>query len=245
MSVVFAFDIEYDGDKILCACTAWSNGMVCVPQLWSSSTKDGFCQLQPLQFEALLDTLWAAHLSGCVVATWGGTGSDWPVMLKNAQSDEQREKIRILAREHVDIPLISSAANGMMMGLVPAALGMGLGSRPACESEDVPRFWNSGDPARQDEVLEHVLWDSKTLAQIYFKLFFAAQGGRPALHWITQKSGPRTVRLQRSRVEMPPGEEEERWQLPPVKEVMAWPDPQANFEIPPHLNAKKICEWLY
>ena len=216
--------------------------MVCVPQLWSSSTKDGFSELQPLQYDALLDTLWMAHLSGCVVATWGGTGSDWPIMLKNARSEEQRMRIRTLAKESVDIPLISAAANGMMMGLVPASLGMGLGTRPACESEDVPRFWNSGDPARQNEVLQHVLWDSKTLAEIYFKLYFAAQGGRPALHWITQKSGPRTVRLQRVKVSEENGED--RYVLPSVKEVMTWPEPQTNFEIPSHLHAKKLCEWL-
>jgi hypothetical protein len=237
MAVVVAFDIEYDNDKILCACTAWSNGMVCVPQLWSSGNRDGFTTLQQSTYDALLDSLWDAHMSGCIVLTWGGTGSDWPVMLKNAKTDEQKQKIKILARESVDIPLISVAANGMMMGLVPAAVGMGMGLRPSCDSEDVPRFWNSGNPARQNEVLEHVVWDCKTLSSIYFKLYFSAQHARPTLQWITQKSGPRSVRLQRI-------SEGGVYRLPCVKETMRWPEPQANFEIPAHLHPKKLTEWL-
>lgn len=237
MAVVVAFDLEYDDDKILCACTAWSNGMVCVPQLWSTPQKDGFTILNQSTYDALLDSLWDAHMSGCTVLTWGGTGSDWPVMLKNARDDVQRKKVTLLARESVDIPLVSVAANGMMMGLVPAAVGMGLGMRPSCDSEDVPRFWKSGNPAKQNEVLQHVVWDCKTLASIYFKLYFSAQHARPTLQWITQKSGPRSVRLQRIN-------EGGIFRLPSVKETLSWPDPKANFEIPAHLHPRTLTAWL-
>jgi len=238
MSVALSFDVEYDGDKLLCACTAWTNGTLTVPQLWSSSNKDGFTELSQQTFSALLETLWSAHCSGVVILSWGGTGSDWPAMTKMAKNQSQKEKIKTMAKASVDIPLISAASSGMMMGLVSASMGMGMGSRQSCDSEHVPLFWNSGDPVKQNEVLQHVIWDSMACAAIYNKLYFTAQSSRPSLHWITQKSGPRTVRLPRMR------NEDGTYTLPVVGEMLTWPEPTTSFRIPDHLNPQKIMRWL-
>jgi hypothetical protein len=238
MSVAISFDLEYDGDKLLCACTAWTNGVITVPQLWSSSNKDGFTELSTQAYNALLESLWNAHCSGVIIITWGGTGSDWTAMTKMAKNVSQKDKIKLLAKSSVDIPLISASSSGMMMGLVAASMGMGFGARNNCDSEHVPLFWNSKDPVKQNEVLQHVIWDAMTCAAIYNKLYFTAQSSRPSLHWITQKSGPRTIRLPRTK------QEDGTHTMPTVSELLTWPDPVTNFKIPDHLNPKKIMKWL-
>lgn len=240
MSVALALDLEWDGDTLLCASTAWTNGVITVPQLWTSTTRAGFVPLTETTILALLEHLWESRVSGVMLVTWGGTSTDWVALHRVAPGTVWRDRVKTMARDAVDIPLVSAAANGMMMGLVSAAVGMGLGSRPSINSEDVARQWRSGDAVAQNEVLQHVIWDAWACAQIYNRLIVNAQGNRPALVWITQKSGPRTVRLHRVRE----GGDLALWTLPRTREVMTWDTPQTNFKVPEHLRASEMWKWL-
>ena len=164
MSVALSFDLELDGDIILCASSAWTNGLLNFPTTWTSYDKEGYVAMLPETLGAFIASLWKAHSDGIVLVTWGGTGSDWKALIKAAP--EHSDKIREMALASVDIPLISAASNGMMMGLAATAQGMGIGDRPSCDSEQVPELWRTGDVAKQNEVVSHVRWDAWACAFI-------------------------------------------------------------------------------
>lgn len=236
MKSAVGIDLEFDGDKILCAATCWTNGMVSVPQIWCTQTKEMFVPLSHVFLEAFFESLWKYHQSGVKLLTWGGTSSDWPKLLK-ALGSEYEAKIKEMALASIDIPLISSASNGMMMGLTATAIGMGIGSRPYCESEHVPNLWNTMNPIHQHEVVQHVQWDAWATVQIWNKLMYQIDFVRPQLSWMTQRSGLRSVRLQRYK-------DSNEWNLPTVQQILKWSEPQAKFSIPEHLHPYKLTEWL-
>jgi len=237
MSTAVSVDLEFDGDVILCAATCWTNGFLFLPQVWCSHGPTGLVALTPNSVAALLDSLWEFHAAGVTLVTWGGTGCDWPKLRKAADAS-YHDKVRQMALASVDIPLISVAANGMMMGLSATAVGMGFGFRPSCDSELVPSMWNSKDAVKQHEVVQHVQWDAWVTVQIYNRLMFQVNFARPQITWVTQRSGPRSVRLQRER--LPSGD----WGLPNVACVLTWEEPVARFQIPEHLHPSKLTAWL-
>jgi len=230
-----SFDLEFDGDTILCAASCWTNGIINIPQLWISQDSKGFTSLSAVMVHALLEELWNSYKSGTTIITWGGTGTDWKILLKAAPS--KSDMIHELALYSVDIPMVSAAANGMMMGLNSVAMGMGLGSRPSCTSEDVPRLWKSKDASKQHEVVKHVEWDAWACVAIWNRLIFQAQFNRPQLTWMTQKSGIRSVRIQRVF-------KDTHFSLPSIHDIMQWKSPEVKFTVPDHLNHNKMMEWL-
>lgn len=237
MSLAVCLDLELDGDTILCAATAWTNGFMTIPQLWVEQTKTGFAPLGPKNIELLLDFLVQCKDQGMALVTWGGTNTDWR-MLHKAVGDERKAQVKELAMYAVDIPLLSSAANGMMMGLTAVAQGMGLGKRPACDSQDVPNYWNSGDAKMLNDVFLHVQWDASTCAAIYNRLTFNAQFQRPLMTWMTVRGQMRSVRLQREKTQ------DGSYKLPRVADLILWEPPTTNFRIPEHLHPKTIIQWL-
>jgi hypothetical protein len=237
-SVAVALDLEFEGDLILCAATSWTNGTLNVPQLWVSHNATGYEPLNNFMIDALIQQLWTYHLQGITLVTWGGTSSDWLKLWKYAKTPEIRKCILEMAHASVDIPLVSAAATGMMMSLTSTAMGMGLGARPACDSEDVPRLWNTKDPAKQNEVVNHVKWDAWACAALWEKLIAQAQFSRPQLCWVTKKSGLRSVRLHRVQ------NSALVWVLPKVEEVLKWEKPKPQFTIPEHLRTEKLTSWL-
>lgn len=235
-------DLEYDKDTLLCGATCWTNGFLTVPQLWVSQTASLFVPLTNAVVIALVETLWNFHESGVAIVTWGGTGSDWPKLLKAVQnvdgSEEMQARIKTMALDSIDIPLISAAANGMMMGLTAATLGMGFGKRTSCDSEQVPVLWNTGELMKQNEVVQHVQWDAWATAQIWTRLMMQVSFARPRLCWITQRSGARDVRLKRER------SANGDWTLPTVRSVLEWEAPETKFQIPSHLDPASLTQWL-
>jgi hypothetical protein len=232
--MALSFDLEFDDDSILCAATFWSNGFIDVPQLFVTQEGSKFTNLSSTSLEALIEVLWTAHCFGTTILTWGGTGSDWKRLAKAAP--QHTDKIKEMALSSVDIPLIAGASTGMMMGLNAAAIGMGLGPQPSCDSIDVPLFWK-GDAQKQFMVIEHVRWDAWACAQIWNRLMFQIQNTRPQLSWMTQKSGLRSIRLRREKIE---GD----WMLPRVHHVLKWDKPVTSFIVPDHLDTSKMFEWL-
>jgi hypothetical protein len=237
-SVAVALDLEFEGDKILCAATSWTNGTINVPQLWVSHNASGYEPLNDFMIDALIQQLWTHHQQGITLVTWGGTSSDWLKLWRYAKTPEIRKCILEMAHASVDIPLVSAAATGMMMSLTSTAMGMGLGARPACDSEDVPRLWNTHDPAKQNEVVNHVKWDAWACAALWDKLIAQAQFSRPQLSWVTKKSGLRSVRLHRVQ------NAGLVWVLPKVEEVLKWDKPKPQFTIPEHLLTERLTSWL-
>lgn len=233
-----SFDLELDDDKILCASTyLYSNNFIYVPQLFVTQKENGFTYLSDLSIDSLIESLWIAHSFGTTILTWGGTGSDWPKLLKAAPRHEA--KIREMALQSVDIPLICAASTGMMMGLSATADGMNMGSRPNCESDQVPIFWKSNDPIKQFEVIQHVQWDAWACLQIWLKMMYQIQQIRPMIYWITKKNGRRSLRLKRQK------SVDNKWELPRVKNVIEWETPVTVFDIPKHLEAKSMTQWLH
>lgn len=230
--MALSFDLEFDGDSLLCAATFWTNGFIEVPQLFVTQEGDKFTNLSAKSIESLIETLWAAHCFGTILLTWGGTGSDWKKLIVAAP--EHKDKIKEMALNSVDIPLIAAASTGMMMGLNSTAVGMGLGPQPSCDSIDVPSFWK-GDARKQFMVVDHVRWDAWACAQIYQKLLM--QDHRPQLSWMTQKSGLRSIRLKREKIQ-------DTWGLPRVYHILTWDKPITAFKVPDHLEAGKMYEWL-
>jgi hypothetical protein len=236
MQVAVALDLEFDGDTLLCAATSWTNGTLNLTQVWVSHNSVGYDTLQPSMLHALLDQLWQYHSQGIRLVTWGGTSSDWPKLYNHAP-EELKSRVRDMALGSIDIPLVSAAANGMMMSLTSTAMGMGLGARPACDSEDVPRLWNSHDASKQHDVVKHVQWDAWACAALWDKLISAAQFSRPALSWVTKRSGVRSVRLHRTGTTG-------MYTLPCVRDLLSWAPPEPSFEVPLHLRVDCQTEWL-
>jgi hypothetical protein len=236
MRTAVALDLEFDGDTLLCAATSWSDGTLNLTQSWVSHSSSGYENLQPALIQALIHQLWVYHQQGIVLVTWGGTSSDWPKLFLHA-TEEYKPKVKEMALASVDIPLISAGANGMMMSLTSTAMGMGLGARPACDSEDVPRLWNSGEVTKQHDVVKHVNWDAWACAALWDKLYSSCQFSRPALSWVTKRSGVRSVRLHRKGS---PGE----YTLPCVKDILSWAPPETVFVVPDYLRAENLTAWL-
>jgi hypothetical protein len=231
-----ALDLEFEGDTLLCASTSWTNGSLNLTQVWVSHTARGYKNLEHATIQALIYQLWQYYCEGITLVTWGGTSSDWPKLYKYAQP-EFKDKVKIMALTSIDIPLISAAANGMMMSLTSTAMGMGLGARPACDSEDVPRLWNSGDVTKQHDVVKHVHWDAWACAELYAKLLASAQFSRPSLSWVTKRSGVRSVRLHRKGITG-------AYSLPCVQDILHWAPPETLFEVPTYLRVDNLTAWL-
>jgi hypothetical protein len=203
-----------------------------------SHNAKGYEPLNEFMIDALIQQLWTYHVQGICLVTWGGTSSDWLKLWKYAKTAEARRCIVEMALASYDIPLVSAAATGMMMSLTSTAMGMGLGARPACDSEDVPRLWNTQDPVKQNEVVSHVKWDAWACAALWDKLIAQAQFSRPQLSWVTKKSGLRSVRLHREL------NADKVYTLPRVSEVLKWETPNTQFVIPEHLRTEKLTGWL-
>jgi hypothetical protein len=232
--MALSFDLEFDDDHLLCAATFWTNGFIDVPQLFVTQEGTKFTNLSSTSLESLIETLWAAHCFGTVILTWGGTGSDWKKLAKAAP--QHADKIKEMALNSVDIPLIAGASTGMMMGLSAAAVGMGLGPQPSCDSIDVPAFWK-GDVAKQNMVVDHVRWDAWACAQIYSRLMLQINHARPQLSWMTQKSGVRSIRLRKEKID-------DEWALPRIHHILEWEKPVTAFIVPDHLEPSKMLQWL-
>lgn len=235
MSVAVALDLEFDGDVLLCGATSWTNGTLNLTQLWVSHNAKGYNPLPESTVDALIQQLWQYHTEGITLVTWGGTSSDWIKLYAHAKA-EMKDRVRDMALASIDIPLVSAAANGMMMSLTSTAMGMGLGARPACDSEDVPRLWNSQDPTKQHDVVKHVQWDAWACAALWDKLYAAAQFSRPSLSWVTKRSGVRSVRLHRIGGPV--------YTLPCVRALLKWAPPETLFEVPLHLRVDTQTSWL-
>jgi hypothetical protein len=236
-TVAVSLDLEFDKDTLLCAATSWTNGTLNLTQTWVSHNLKGYDNLQPATIDALIMQLWAYHCSGLKILTWGGTGSDWIKLYNHAASPEWKVRVRQMALASIDIPLISAAANGMMMSLTSTAMGMGVGARPACDSEDVPRLWNSQDASKQHDVVKHVQWDAWACAELWNKLNSSAQFSRPLLSWVTKRSGVRSVRLHRTG-------ESGSYGLPCVMDILSWAPPETMFEVPLYLRVDTQTAWL-
>ena len=246
-----AFDLEMDGDKILCGST-WtvhSSGRTdsC---LWTTKKQarvhesEIYENLDQETIVSLVVYLAQMCALGYDLVTWGGAAADWRVLYL-AVPALLRSTVVLLTLQHIDVPLIPCSSLGMIMGLSAACVGMEIApSAPTLltDSSKVPAFWQSGELPNQLCVLQHVAADAMQTSMIYGILWTQAQTSNPVLSWMTQRKQRRSVRITRSR------NTHERSQgafrLPSVQECLAWPRPKTSFQIPSHLERDFLTKWL-
>lgn len=238
-----AFDLEMDGPQVLCAAT-WSRGACAdgageaaeeAPRLWTRTDAQGkYAALRESDLLELIDFFEGAVQRGVALVSWGGTSSDWRVLHDSFSSAELKERIKALAKAHVDIPLIACASSGMMMGLEAARQGMQIGAlHRTLESAAVPGFWRSRELPLQTLVLQHVAEDAFHTAAIYAALLARAV---PTLTWVTRRRKLRTLTLQSS--------SQSPSTLPSVAECLTWSPPRTDFPIPPQFEVLAQTAWL-
>lgn len=166
-----AFDLEFAGTEpltaaLLCAASCGSHD---VPRLWRASTWGA--PMAPLDVDALVEYLWAAHARGTTLVTWGGVASDWRVLAARCSGGSTAARVRAMAVASVDLPLAAAATSGCLVGLAAAASAAGLRHKAPTASAAVPALWAAGHCAA---VLDHVLADASTTAVVYAHLLHAS-----------------------------------------------------------------------
>jgi hypothetical protein len=148
----------------------------------------------------------------------------------------------LLALHHVDIPMISCASSGMIMGLSAATAGMDIPTGQASNkisSGVVPVFWKSGELAMQLSVIQHVVADAMHTSEIYRALWAQAQSINPVL--TLDNTAPAAP--QRSLAEVPMVS----WRTLPahLARVPFMAAAHHRLAIPRHLQRDVLVEWLY
>lgn len=235
-----AFDLELDGDVILCAATwKYATGESAGhSRLWARQEGDThYSSLRASDVEELVLYLQQSSAEGATLVTWGGTASDWKI-LHCAVSSALKPTVMKLAREHVDIPLAACATSGMMMGLSATCQGMSIGTGArSLASAAVPAFWTSRALPLQFMVLQHVAEDAFLTGSIFLALHSQAQHESPALTWITQRRRSRSIALARCQAS-------QGFRLPTVQECTSWAAPHTEFQVPEMFKLENQAAWL-
>lgn len=216
---------EWPGDLHIACGSLFSSGEWW-PQVWyerppgASAALPGDYMSEPtlLAFVAALE---ARVQAGFVLVTWGGSASDFRMLMRECPS--AAERIRALALDSVDLPMCSCMSIGMMMGLNAACKALGLDLKDADASASVPVQWSQGSSGRA-AVLQHVCNDSYATMLV---LKHAESTG--VLPWITQRG---TLKM---------------WQpvhFWSVRTCLSKELPHVPFTIGPAHNAKLLARWL-
>jgi hypothetical protein len=159
--------------RILCGAAHGWDGYRPFRVAWSPAASAD-C-LAPEQVDDIVAYLHGKFKRRFVLVTWGGTATDWRVL---AQRSSAPELCKSLARRSVDVPLISAACLGVMMGLKnarldssPPAAGAG-GSSSKRDSSAVPDLWRSS----RADVIRHVAEDARVTAQVYMAIAMHGTG---------------------------------------------------------------------
>lgn len=184
------------------------------PSVWVENEAD-FLSEQSLA--AFVDLLLVKRLSGHSIATWGGSSSDWRLLMRECPS--KASLIKLLALDSIDIPMCSCVSIGVMMGLNSACRGLGFTLKEEFSSSSMPDLWHTN----RDAVIQHVSNDSHATLIV---LQNALTTG--SLPWITKrgelKAWPAAFRS--------------------VRECLAMDLPSVPWTISPEQNAKLLARWL-
>lgn len=156
---------------------------------------------------------------GYALATWGGSATDWRLLMRECPS--KKESIKKMALESIDVPMCSCMSIGMMMGLNAACQALGFSLKESGASASVPDLWAVGD---RQTVLRHVSNDSYATMLVIKQ---AEVSGR--LPWITQKGQLHAW---------------DNVQFLTVRACLGRELPSVPFSIGPNHNAKLLARWL-
>ncbi len=167
---------------------------------------------------------------GYTIASWNGLSFDWQLLARECGDRELAVLCADLARAHVDVAFQMVCERGFMIGLDAAAKGLGLGGKPEGMSGALaPELWAQGWEA-QEQVLEYVRGDARTLADVHDRLL------RARALWWTTKAGKRAARPW-----VPCLKGDERFLT--VEEALQIPEPEGNDWFQPW-DRQRFCAWL-
>jgi hypothetical protein len=184
------------------------------PQVWVENDAN---YLSEHSLAAFVDLLLFKRISGFSIATWGGSSSDWRLLMRECPS--RAPLIKLLALDSIDIPMCSCIEIGVMMGLNSACKGLGFSLKEEFSSASMPDLWNTN----RDAVIQHVSNDSHATLIV---LENACNTGQ--LPWITKRGELKswTIHFQSVRVCL-------------TKDL-----PVVPWTIAPEQNAKLLARWL-
>lgn len=196
------------------------------PQVWhekatdaSGTPGDYMSELTLIAFVEKLESLVA---DGHRIATWGGSATDWRLLVRECPS--KADIVKTLALESVDLPMCACMSIGMMMGLNAACMALGFTLKDSEASANVPALWATRNLSTRNQVLQHVSNDA--YATMLVLKHAETNGGLP---WITLRG---QLKLW-SPVNF--------WS---VRACLARELPHVPFQIQPQHNAKLLARWL-
>ena len=199
------------------ACAAVVSADDLCPQVWHEYSGD-FMSEETLV--AFVDLLSLKVSQGHTIATWGGSASDWRMLMRECPA--RADAIQALAMDSVDVPMCSCMSIGMMMGLNAACMALGFTLKDSGASASVPELWTHEEG--RAKVLQHVSNDAHATMLVIKN---ATTSG--SLPWVTQKGHTRTW-------------DHVRWRS--VRACLAEELPKVPFVIGPAHNAKLLARWL-
>jgi hypothetical protein len=184
------------------------------PSVWVENEAD-FLSEQSLA--AFVDLLLVRRMSGHSIATWGGSSSDWRLLMRECPS--RASLIKVLALDSIDIPMCSCVSIGVMMGLNSACRGLGFSLKEDVSSSSMPELWRSN----RDAVIQHVSNDSHATLIVLQNALITG-----LLPWITKRGELKT------------------WDAKfiSVRDCLALELPSVPWTIAPEQNAKLLARWL-
>ena len=142
--------------KILCLCLYSHQEKIWVPK---NEKFKRAAYLTSSQVEEIIKDLCQAK----TIISWNGLGFDLQILYHNCQSVNLKQKIKKIARKHIDLAFSFMCQHGYMLSLSK------VGFESNVESSTVPLLWQASRNG-QDLVINTCLNKSKFLIQLYQKL---------------------------------------------------------------------------
>lgn len=185
-----------------------------MPQVWVENSSN---YLSETSLSSFVDLLFLKRISGHYIATWGGSSSDWRLLMKDCPS--KAKLIKLLALDSFDIPMCSCLGIGVMMGLNSACKALGFALKEEHSSSSMPELWLTNKEA----VIQHVSNDAHATLIV---LNNASNTGQ--LQWITKRGECKSWQIQ-------------FWT---VRECLGLELPVVPWPIGPEQNAKLLARWI-
>lgn len=167
-----AFDIETDGlfeSEIPPSITCCAAHIVGDREHVRTFHSEYAPAMTPRDIAGVVEYLYALHIAGVTVVTFNGAGFDFRVVAAHLEHDaDALEKVKVLARQHVDLMFEFACRHGYYASMNSFSEGCGLTQKTG-KGCDAIEAW-SGETATlasRDGVLAYCANDVKCLAELY------------------------------------------------------------------------------
>jgi len=167
----------------------------------------------------LVDYLWEKMHAGYQIVTWNGLSFDFQIIYGQSGQDE---RVKQIARQHVDMMFHFFCIKGFAVSLDKTALGMDIEGKPdGMDGSLAPGMWKAG---QYEEVLSYVAGDVKATLEL------AKQCGlEKEVRWISKRGIP-------NRCPLPAG-----WLA--VEEALTLPEPDTSWMDRPW-ERTRFTKWM-